>query len=98
MIAGVLVEITNKSVDKVFDYLIPSNLINELRIGMRVLVPFGKMRLEGFVVEIKDKDTDMNLKEIIDIVKSMKFTLILEEEQVQNKKMKINECILWLKK
>ena len=80
MIAGVLVEITNKSVDKVFDYLIPSNLINELSVGMRVLVPFGKMRLEGFVVEIKDKDTDMNLKEIIDIVDK---DIVLNEELLE---------------
>ncbi len=69
MIAGILVELSNKNIDKVFDYLIPESFQDKICIGMRVLVPFGKMILEGFVLEIKnEKNTDKELKEIIDIV------------------------------
>ena len=71
MIIGVLVEISNKMVDKVFDYLVPMNLIDKIKIGIRVSVPFGRMTLEGFVLEInKSKSNDIELKEIIDVVDS----------------------------
>ena len=71
MIIGVLVEISNKMVDKVFDYKVPENLIDKIKIGIRVSVPFGRMTLEGFVLEIKNsKSTDKELKKIIDVVDS----------------------------
>ena len=38
-----------KSVDKAFDYKIPEFLTNTLKIGMRVLIPFGFQELEGYV-------------------------------------------------
>ena len=44
LIAGVLVEISNKNVDKIFDYKIPDDLISDIRVGIRVLVPFGRMK------------------------------------------------------
>ncbi len=69
MIAGVLVEISNKNVDKIFEYNIPDSLIKDIKVGIRVLVPFGKMRLEGFVLEIKnEKSTDKELRDILEIV------------------------------
>ncbi len=71
MIAGILVEISNKNVDKVFDYIIPDNLITEVKVGVRVHVPFGKMELEGFVLEIeKEKTTEFELRSIIDVIDS----------------------------
>ena len=63
MIVGVLVEISAKAVDKVFEYSVPKELENSIKVGIRVLVPFGRMTLEGFVLEIKDsKTTDKELK------------------------------------
>ena len=47
MIAGVLVELSNKNIDKIFEYEIPSFLMSRIKIGIRVLVPFGNMKLEG---------------------------------------------------
>ena len=65
MVAEVLIEI--EKLDKTFTYLIPSNL--DIQIGIRVLVPFGNKRLEGFVVNIKDEiPTEYKLKEIINLV------------------------------
>ena len=65
MVAEVLVEI--EKLDKTFTYLIPSNL--NIQIGIRVLVPFGKQRLEGFVVAIKDEiPSEYKLKEIIEVI------------------------------
>ena len=69
MIAGVLVEISNKNVDKIFEYNVPSNLFDDIKVGIRVLVPFGKMKVEGFVLQVKsDKSTDRELRDIISII------------------------------
>lgn len=69
LIAGVLVEISNKNVDKIFEYTIPEHLKDYIKIGVRVSVPFGKMTLEGFVLEIKDySDASVTLRSINDII------------------------------
>ena len=39
-------------------------LENKIKVGIRVEVPFRSQRLEGFVLEIKDKSS-LELKEII---------------------------------
>lgn len=41
------------SLNESFDYLIPDDLDYEARVGSRVLVPFGKRRLTGYVTRIK---------------------------------------------
>ena len=65
MVAEILVEI--EKIDKTFTYLIPSNL--NVKIGVRVLVPFGNKKLEGFVVAIKDEiPNEYKLKEIITLI------------------------------
>ena len=43
MYAGVVVELSNKNIDKIFTYEVPSNM--NVLVGERVLVPFGKMCL-----------------------------------------------------
>ena len=67
MVVGVLVELSNKNIDKVFYYKVPDSLKDKIKIGVRVVVPFGRMELEGFILEIKDNSDIDNLKEIIDI-------------------------------
>ena len=52
MVAEVIVDISNSEVDKVFDYLIDSS--PEIRAGFRVLVPFGKTTVEGYVIKVKE--------------------------------------------
>ena len=69
MIVGVLVELSNKNIDRIFEYDVPDNLISKIKIGIRVLVPFGNMKLEGFVLSINDnKSTDKELRSIIDVI------------------------------
>ena len=67
MIVEVLVELSNKNIDKVFDYSVPDTFINDMKKGIRVLVPFGYQELEGFVLGIK-YSTDMDVKSIISVV------------------------------
>ncbi len=64
MIAKVIVDISNSEVDKIFDYLIPSNF--ELAVGDRVLVPFGSRSIEGFCIKITEySDGKFKLKPIL---------------------------------
>ena len=78
MVAKVLVELSNKNIDRTFDYIVPESLVSKIKIGIRVTVPFAHQTLEGFVLETSDSsDTDYELKEIIDIVDT---DIILNEE------------------
>lgn len=72
MVAQVLVELSSRNVDKTFDYLVPSQLEEEIQVGIRVLVPFGAQKLEGFVLHIKEINQDIydseKLKEILEVI------------------------------
>ena len=50
MYIDVLVELKAKQIDKTFTYLVPDKLQSDIDIGKRVLVPFGKQKLEGFIL------------------------------------------------
>lgn len=67
LVIGVLVELSNKNIDRVFDYAVPSRFLDKIKLGIRVKVPFGKMELEGFVVEIKNT-SDVEVKDILDVI------------------------------
>lgn len=62
MIAEVLVEINFGTKEQTYSYLIPDDI--ELKIGHRVLVPFGNRKLEGFVIDIHEKKEETKLKYI----------------------------------
>ena len=63
-IGRVIVDIASSLVDKIFDYILPSD---DYQAGMRVYVPFGKIIKEGYLVEIVDHSNyDANkLKEVV---------------------------------
>ena len=67
MIVSVLVEISFSKNEKTFDYLVPKSKEKEIMLGKRVLVPFGSQKLEGFIIDIKEK-SDYDLKEIIEVI------------------------------
>ena len=70
MYVDVLCEIGAKAVDNIFEYKVPKELEKSIKIGIRVCIPFGKMHLEAFVINIKndiiyDKD---KIKDIISVI------------------------------
>lgn len=67
MIAQVIVDVANSEVDRIFDYIIPTDLT--LLIGNKVIVPFGSKNIEGYVIGIKEtSDLDPSkLKQIVKI-------------------------------
>ena len=69
MYAEVLIEYSAKSIDKTFTYIIPANLKNDIKVGMKVQIPFGTKTINGFVTNIIDTfDNSYELKEIVSIV------------------------------
>lgn len=67
MVVGVLVQLSSQNIDKIFDYIVPNDLESSIKVGIRILVPFGRQTLEGFVLKIKD-NSDRDLKEIYSIL------------------------------
>ncbi len=81
MYANVLIEYSAKSIDKTFTYIIPEELKKDIKVGMKVLVPFGSKIINGFVTGITDTFTDTyELKEIKDIVDKY---LVLNKELLE---------------
>lgn len=70
MTIQVLVEIKAKRIDQTFTYNVPKHLESEILVGKRVLVPFGRQKLEGFILKINDEknDIDYELKDIIEVI------------------------------
>ena len=69
MLIEVLIELKARAVDKYFTYKVPVNLINKVKVGVRVIVPFAYSKLMGFVSSINVLNTsDYEIKEILDVV------------------------------
>lgn len=68
----VIIDISHGNVDRIFEYRIPENLIQDIFVGVQVSVPFGKGNSlrRGYVVGLKaTPDFDINkMKEIAGIV------------------------------
>lgn len=70
MIAQVVVDVPSKQTDRSFDYHIPEDL--EVEIGSRVVVPFGRRKVQGFVVGISSKSQFKGkLKDLLLVVDEM---------------------------
>ena len=80
MYVSVLTQIGVKAVDQTFSYHVPKLLENNIKIGVRVRIPFGNMILDGFVLGISDNSSYDNSK-IKDIIN------VIDKEPVLNKEM-----------
>lgn len=78
MIAEIIINTIAKELNKTYDYIIPSSILEDIKIGTRVFVPFGKKKIEeGFVIGIKEESKFAN-KEIIKIEDN-----ILDKESIE---------------
>ncbi len=68
MVCECLVELAHVFFDKTFTYLVPLELSDKIKVGMRVEIPFGKQILEGFVMKISNEIPDIELKSVIRLV------------------------------
>ena len=71
MFAEIMLNKTAKELNKVFDYIIPKKIEKELKLGDRVLVPFGvnNKLVDGIVINIKERSQFAN-KEVTEIKNS----------------------------
>ncbi|SHF31721.1 primosomal protein N' [Caloramator proteoclasticus] len=71
IIASVCIDNPSKEIDRLFDYSVPDSLKESIKIGMRVIVPFGASNklIQGVVLEINEKsEEEIKYKEIYDII------------------------------
>ena len=80
VIAELIIQSNVKNLNRIFDYEIPTDLEDKVKVGSRVLVPFGNMkRLEdGFVIGIKEHSL-YKVKQIASVEKEK----ILDESKIE---------------
>lgn len=72
MIAQVIVDVAVKQTDRIFEYHIQTELEKSIQIGSRVVVPFGRRKVQGFVVGLTEKsEFKGKLKDLLVIVDEM---------------------------
>ena len=72
LVAQVIVDVPAFSVNKPFDYLIPGELGDKVRVGSRVAVPFGSRFVQGYVIALTTRsDHAASLKEITALLDDM---------------------------
>lgn len=80
MIASVIVDVPAKQTDRPFDYRIPDHLEGVITPGMRVVVPFGPRKIQGFVISIQASSEFDKLR---DIIAPMDIVPVLNDELLQ---------------
>ena len=79
LIGKVIVDIASSLVDKVFDYLLPSE---NFEVGMRVYVPFGKVVKEGYLVEIS-YHSDYDQSKLKSVISAIDPFAVISKEQLE---------------
>ncbi|MGE6631349.1 primosomal protein N' [Bacillus sp. NPDC077027] len=80
--AEVIVDVTTKAIDRPFDYRIPDHLKGMIKAGMRVIVPFGPRKIQGFVTAVK-VESDVKSGSIKDIVDIFDLSPVLTDELLE---------------
>lgn len=69
--AQIIVDNKSSQVDKPFTYILEGDLLNLVKEGMRVVIPFGRGNklIKGIVINISDKcDEKYSLKNVVDVL------------------------------
>lgn len=97
MYAEVIINSNAKDLNRIFDYIVPKEMKNTIKIGARVFVPFGKgsKLADGFVINFKETSEFAN-KEIakIEIENSLtEENIILAKLMARKYFCNISDCI-----
>ncbi|CAD2076959.1 primosomal protein N' [Phocicoccus pinnipedialis] len=82
MFASVIVSVSSNSVDRLFTYKIPDSLVDTIRVGHRVFIPFGNRDIQGFVIDITET-TEFDISKVKEINRIMDGTPVLTKELIQ---------------
>ncbi|MED4532594.1 primosomal protein N' [Metabacillus fastidiosus] len=66
--ASVIVDVAAMQTDREFDYKIPEQWQDAVKPGMRVIVPFGPRKVQGFVTKVKNDSAFERLKNISELL------------------------------
>lgn len=81
--ANVIIDISQEKLDRTFQYRIPEHLMDEVRPGVLVEIPFGrgKRMIRGYVVEVTDKP-EFDVERIKDIVSVVTKSIPIEAQLI----------------
>ncbi|OEH85750.1 primosomal protein N' [Desulfuribacillus stibiiarsenatis] len=82
MYAKVMVDVPTKG-EGYYTYKVPNELQSSLMKGMRVIVPFGRKKVEGFVTDIQTDLVDIDISKIKMIDELLDDLPVLSEEMLQ---------------
>ena len=86
MYAEVIINNNAKALNRIFDYLVPKELEDEIKIGARVFVPFGNSKKleDGFVINLKEESEFANKENVKfkEIAKIEKEKILTEDNFV----------------
>lgn len=96
MVAEIIINTTAKDLNKTFDYIVPRELENTIKIGTNVLVPFGNgdKTVNGYVIGLKTNSVYAT-KEIIEVYNNyldeskIKFAEIMARRYFCN----VSDCV-----
>ena len=92
MYASVIVSVTSKDVNRLFDYKVPDHLRNVIKVGHRVFVPFGPRHIQAYVMALNEI-SDVPENKVKEIVKVMDVEPVLTTELVSLSKKLANYYI-----
>ena len=97
MFAEVIINSNARALNKIFDYIVPEEMIEKINIGARVSVPFGRGKNieDGFVINLKSESEFAN-KEIcrIDLEQSLtEDNIVLAKLMARKYFCNISDCI-----
>ena len=97
MFAEIIINSNARALNRIFDYIVPKDMENTIKVGARVFVPFGngKKLEDGFVISLKDNSEFAN-KEIAKIVVEESLTeenIILAKLMARKYFCNISDCI-----
>ena len=81
-IASVIVDVPTRQTNNAYDYVIPEKWGGIISPGMRVVVPFGPRKVQGFVVAMKDS-SEVKLDKLKEIDSILDFEPVLTDELLE---------------
>ncbi len=81
-LAEIIVDVPTMQTDKPYTYMIPKDLENQISVGSRVAVPFGRgaRKVQGIIVSIVEKFSLPDNFKLKEISKVMDLNAVLNDE------------------
>ena len=97
MFAEIIINCNSKALNKTFDYIVPTDLEKDIKVGARVYVPFGRGKKldDGFVINLKNESKYANkeIKKIEESESLTEFNIKLAKLMARKYFCNISDCI-----